>query len=67
MHYLKIGKIRAAALDTLENEPPKEPWELELIRMPNVIVTPHIGASTVEAQEKIAVEVYKKIREVLVC
>jgi len=67
LHYLKIGKIRAAALDTLENEPPKEPWELELIRMPNVIVTPHIGASTVEAQEKIAVEVYKKIREVLVC
>lgn len=47
---LKIGHLSAAALDVYENEPPKEPWELELIRMPNVVATPHIGAQTKEAQ-----------------
>ncbi|BDR93367.1 D-2-hydroxyacid dehydrogenase [Vulcanisaeta souniana] len=48
------GKVAAAALDVLENEPPKEPWEIELVMHPRVIVTPHIGAETREAQRKIA-------------
>lgn len=58
---IKKGKISAAALDVLENEPPKEQWEFELLNHPNVIVTPHIGAQTKEAQEKIAVELVGKI------
>ncbi len=51
---LNDGKVAAAALDVLENEPPREPWEIELVRHPRVIVTPHIGAETREAQRRIA-------------
>ncbi len=62
---LNRGKVAAAALDVLEHEPPKEPWELELIRHPRVIVTPHIGSQTKEAQERIAYEILKKIGLIL--
>ncbi|MGC9153145.1 MAG: D-2-hydroxyacid dehydrogenase [Vulcanisaeta sp.] len=51
---LNDGKVAAAALDVLENEPPKEPWEVELVKHPRVIITPHIGAETKEAQRRIA-------------
>lgn len=58
---LKEGKVLSAALDVLENEPPREQWEFELINHRNVIVTPHIGAQTVEAQRRIARILSKKI------
>jgi len=44
---LKNGVIRGAALDVFEEEPP---FKSELVRLPNVVCTPHIGAQTVEAQ-----------------
>ena len=46
---LKSGQVGGAALDTFEVEPPVEST-LELRTHPNVIVTPHLGASTIEAQ-----------------
>ena len=58
---LNDGKVAAVALDVLENEPPKEPWEVELVRHPRVIVTPHIGAETREAQRRIAEILVDKI------
>ncbi|MBW8348270.1 phosphoglycerate dehydrogenase [Bacillus sp. IITD106] len=58
---LNSGKVAGAALDVFETEPSTN---LELLSHPNVIVTPHLGASTVEAQEKVAHEVSEEIIEI---
>jgi D-3-phosphoglycerate dehydrogenase len=50
---LESGHLGGAALDVYEQEPPTRP---ELARHPRVVATPHIGAQTDEAQERIAVE-----------
>ncbi|KAK9874547.1 hypothetical protein WA026_005386 [Henosepilachna vigintioctopunctata] len=58
---LKDGRCGGAALDVFEQEPPKDPITLEIIQHPNVIATPHLGASTSEAQIRVAVEVSEQI------
>jgi len=57
---LKEGRIAAAALDVFENEPPTG-ISLKLVQLPNVVATPHIGASTEEAQRKAATIIAQKI------
>ncbi|KAF6197947.1 hypothetical protein GE061_007690 [Apolygus lucorum] len=54
---LKVGNCGGAALDVFSEEPPKSPGLLELIRHPKVLATPHLGASTAEAQVRVAVEI----------
>lgn len=55
---LQSGKVAAAGLDVFENEPiPKA----ELLNHPRISVTPHIGASTNEAQARIGVELAEKV------
>jgi len=54
LEALDSGQIGAAALDVFAEEPPKN---LALIRHPRVIATPHLGASTREAQERVGFEV----------
>lgn len=54
LEYIKSGKVLAYATDVFWNEPPKEEWELELLKHERVIVTPHIGAQTKEAQQRVA-------------
>ncbi|CAH2350972.1 D-3-phosphoglycerate dehydrogenase 2 [[Candida] railenensis] len=64
---MKSGKIAGAALDVYPNEPAKNGenlfanelnhWTSELVSLRNVILTPHIGGSTEEAQSAIGIEV----------
>ncbi|HKM77605.1 MAG TPA: NAD(P)-dependent oxidoreductase, partial [Candidatus Bathyarchaeia archaeon] len=39
-----------AGLDVFHKEPPSDEWEKELVRLPNVVCTAHIGAQTSECQ-----------------
>jgi D-3-phosphoglycerate dehydrogenase len=59
---LVSGKVKAAAVDVFEEEPPKNS---KLLTLKNVIATPHIGAQTQEAQLKASIQIAKKIIEVL--
>lgn len=62
---LDSGQIAGSAVDVFPSEPKNnsEPFESELIGLPNTILTPHIGGSTLEAQENIARFVPAKIIE----
>jgi D-3-phosphoglycerate dehydrogenase len=59
---LVSGKVKAAALDVFEEEPPKNS---KLLTLPNVIATPHMGAQTEEAQLKAGVQIANRVIEVL--
>lgn len=58
------GKVAGAALDVYEVEP--LPKEFPLRNLPQVIMTPHLGASTEEAQENVGIEVAEAITDYLV-
>src|SRR5690606_35545933 len=56
---LRNGVIAGAGLDVFGAEPPTDD---ALTSLPNVVVTPHLGASTEEAQEKAGVSVARSVR-----
>ncbi|QOJ79811.1 3-phosphoglycerate dehydrogenase [Infirmifilum lucidum] len=58
-----LDRLGGVALDVLEEEPPRSERLLRIIAHPKVIVTPHIGAETLEAQERIGEELAVAIRE----
>ncbi len=60
---LEKGVIAGAALDVFENEPLAD--DSPLRTAPNIVITPHIAASTVEAQENVAIQVAEQIVEYL--
>ncbi|MDZ4814633.1 MAG: phosphoglycerate dehydrogenase [Verrucomicrobiota bacterium] len=59
---LKSGHIAGAALDVYEEEPPST---LPFRELSNVVLTPHLGASTVEAQESVGIEIAEQINDAL--
>jgi D-3-phosphoglycerate dehydrogenase len=60
---VKSGKVAGAALDVYETEP--LPKDNPLRELPQVIMTPHLGASTEEAQENVGIEVAEAITDYL--
>ena len=60
---LNSGKVAAAGLDVYEDEPPVE--DSPLRRIKNLVLTPHLGASTKEAQENVGIDVARQMIEAL--
>jgi D-3-phosphoglycerate dehydrogenase len=60
---LRSGHVAAAGLDVFEDEPLAA--ESPLRSLPNVVLTPHLGASTAEAQESVGLEIAEQIADVL--
>ena len=59
---INSGKVSFAGIDTFENEPVPS---MKLLMNSNISLTPHIGAATTEAQDRIGVELADKINEIL--
>jgi D-3-phosphoglycerate dehydrogenase len=59
---LEKGRVAAAALDVHAEEPPRD-WRLA--RHPRVLATPHIGAATSEAQERVGTDIAQQVRDFL--
>src|SRR5207247_6572022 len=60
---LQDGHVAGAALDVFEVQP--LPSDSSLRSAPNLVLTPHLGASTVEAQESVGIEIAQSIRAAL--
>ena len=59
---LYSGKLSFAGLDTFENEPKPA---VQLLMHPKISLTPHIGAATNEAQDRIGLELAEQISNIL--
>jgi D-3-phosphoglycerate dehydrogenase / 2-oxoglutarate reductase len=59
---LRGGRLAGAAIDVFEDEPPKGS---PLLEAPNTVLTPHLGASTEEAQARVAMETVQQVLDVL--
>ena len=62
LQAIRAGKVAGAALDVFEKEPP---GRNALLKRPEVIATPHLGAATREAQENVSVAVVKQVIDAL--
>ena len=62
---LESGKVGGAAIDVWTKEPPESEAEKKLIRHPRVLAVPHLGASTEEAQEQVALDAGSQLVDAL--
>jgi D-3-phosphoglycerate dehydrogenase / 2-oxoglutarate reductase len=66
LEALEAGTIAGAGLDVFTSEPPAPGSTAEaLCRHPKVVATPHLGASTVEAQENVSIDVCAQVLSIL--
>lgn len=61
LNAIDIGKIGGAALDVFENEPTPS---LSILMNPSLSLTPHLGGNTIDAQDKIGIELAQKIIDI---
>jgi D-3-phosphoglycerate dehydrogenase / 2-oxoglutarate reductase len=59
---LKSGRLGGAAIDVYHDEPP---GRLPIFELPNVVVTPHLGASTAEAQRDVSIQMAEQVIDAL--
>ena len=62
---LESGKVAGAAFDVWSEEPPKSDVLKKMIEHPRMVVTPHLGANTFEAQTNVAIDVSREILNLL--
>lgn len=62
---LESGKVQGAAFDVWSEEPPKSDVLKRMIEHPRMVVTPHLGANTFEAQTNVAIDVSREILNLL--
>jgi D-3-phosphoglycerate dehydrogenase len=60
---IRSGKVSGAAFDVFSTEPPAD--DNPLLSLPQVVITPHLGASTEEAQINVAIDIAEQIADVL--
>lgn len=66
LEALNAGTIAGAGLDVFTSEPPEpDSTATRLIAHPKVVATPHLGASTVEAQENVSIDVCEQVLSIL--
>lgn len=58
LEALESKQVKFAGLDVFEKEPP---MNMDILRHPSVSLSPHIGASTLEAQERVGIELAEKV------
>ena len=59
--HLNDGNIKCAALDVYDNEPNPS---MEILMHDKIALSPHIGASTIEAQDRIGIELATQINQI---
>jgi D-3-phosphoglycerate dehydrogenase len=62
LQALETGRVAGAAIDVHAQEPPRD-WRLA--KHPRVVATPHIGAATAEAQERVGTDIAQQVRDFL--
>lgn len=64
LEALRSGQVAGAGLDVFQNEPVAGTSEA-LVRLPNVVATPHLGASTLEAQDDVSIRIVEQVLDAL--